>query len=201
VTAPAALRELDVPVLLDGAQGAGAVDVDVAALGCDFYAAAGQKWLCGPVGTGLLYVAPEWRERLRSVGPTYLNLDDPAAGLDAVPHRDARAHDASAISAEAGAFALASHDALGAFGWDAVTRRARELAQRLVDLLGDRGFEVAPRGDTTLVGWRDDDAEATRDRLAADGIVVRNLPGRGLMRASVGAWNDEGDLHRLVAAL
>jgi hypothetical protein len=30
---------------------------------------------------------------------------------------------------------------------------------------------------------------------------VRNLPGRGLVRASVGAWNDEGDLDRLVAAL
>ena len=59
--------------------------------------------------------------------------------------------------------------------------------------------ERNPRGDTTLVAWHDDDAEATRDRLAAAGIVVRNLPGRGLMRASVGAWNDESDLERLVA--
>ena len=44
--------------------------VDVGALGCAFYAAAGQKWLCGPIGTGLLYVAPEMRERLHptSVG-------------------------------------------------------------------------------------------------------------------------------------
>src|SRR4051794_32292409 len=107
--APAALREVDVPVLLDGAQGAGAVATDVGELGCDFYAAAGQKWLCGPVGTGLLYVAPAWRERLHSVGPTYLNLDDPSAGLDALPHRDARRHDASAVSAEASAFAVAAH--------------------------------------------------------------------------------------------
>jgi selenocysteine lyase/cysteine desulfurase len=199
--APAALGGLDVPVLLDGAQGAGAVAVDVAALGCDFYSAAGQKWLCGPVGTGLLYVAPAWRERLHSVGPTYLNLDDPSAGLDALPHRDARRHDASALSAEASAFAVASDDALEAFGWDAVVARARDLAARLVEMLRERGFEVAPRGDTTLVAWHDDDAEATRDRLAAAGVVVRNLPGRGLMRASVGAWNDEGDLERLVSAL
>ena len=56
--APAALAELDVPVVLDGAQGAGAVPIDLEALGCAAYAAAGQKWLCGSDGTGLLYVAP-----------------------------------------------------------------------------------------------------------------------------------------------
>src|SRR5439155_13673785 len=99
--APPALAEVvNVPVLLDGAQGAGAVPVDVGALRCAFYAAAGQKWLCGPIGTGLLYVAPEWRERLPPAGPGHVNLGDPHAGLDAVPHGDARAHDASALPPE-----------------------------------------------------------------------------------------------------
>ena len=51
-----ALRGAGAPVLLDGAQGIGAVPVDVAALGCDYYAASGQKWLCGPSGSGYLYV-------------------------------------------------------------------------------------------------------------------------------------------------
>ena len=45
-------------VVLDGAQGLGAVPVDVRALGCDFYAASGQKWLCGPGGMGYLYARP-----------------------------------------------------------------------------------------------------------------------------------------------
>ena len=44
---------IDAPLLLDGAQGLGAVPVDVRALGCDFYAASGQKWLCGPLGIRL----------------------------------------------------------------------------------------------------------------------------------------------------
>jgi hypothetical protein len=50
------------------------------------------------------------------------------------------------------------------------------------------------------VSWEDDDPEATRDRLAGEGILIRNLPGTPYLRASVGAWNDEGDLERLLHA-
>jgi L-cysteine/cystine lyase len=63
------------------------------------------------------------------------------------------------------------------------------------------GRDVAPRGDTTLVSWEDPDPEGTRDRLAAVGVLIRNLPGTPYLRASVGAWNDEADLDRLLAAL
>jgi L-cysteine/cystine lyase len=55
-----------------------------------------------------------------------------------------------------------------------------------------------PRGATTLVSWEDPFAEQTRDRLAGAGVIVRDLPGRALVRASVGAWNDERDLDRLL---
>jgi L-cysteine/cystine lyase len=58
-----------------------------------------------------------------------------------------------------------------------------------------------PRGATTLVAWEDPFAEQTRDRLAENGVVVRNLPGRALVRASVGAWNDDSDLERLLSGL
>ena len=67
--APAELAQVDVPVLLDGAQGSGAVPVDVTALNCAAYAAAGQKWLCGADGTGMLYVSPRWRDRIRPIAP------------------------------------------------------------------------------------------------------------------------------------
>jgi selenocysteine lyase/cysteine desulfurase len=45
--------------IVDGAQAAGQIDVDVKALGCHAYATAGHKWLMGPKGTGLLYVNRE----------------------------------------------------------------------------------------------------------------------------------------------
>ena len=195
------LGDLEVPVLLDGAQGIGAVDFDVTQLGCTFYAGSGQKWLCGPVGTGMLWLAPEWRERLRAPGPTYLNLADPGAGLDAVAHPTAARHDASAHSAEVIAAAVASLEVLEQFGWDAVHERTATLSEALAGALAQRELTVSPRDQTTLVSWQDDDAPATRERLAQAGVIIRDLPGTGLLRASVGAWNDESDLERLLSAL
>jgi L-cysteine/cystine lyase len=198
--APAALAEAAVPVVLDGAQGAGAVPLDVRALGCAAYAAAGQKWLCGPDGSGFLYVAPEWRDRITPQRLAYGNLADPEAALDAEPAPDARRFEPPALMPSAVAWALAALEVLGAAGWDAVHERGRSLAAGLREQLRARGREVLD-GDGTLVAWRDPDAEGTAHRLAADGVVVRFLPGRGLVRASVGAWNDESDLERLLAAI
>jgi selenocysteine lyase/cysteine desulfurase len=173
----------------------------VTALGCAFYAGSGQKWLCGPVGTGMLWVSPQWRDRLAPVGTTYINLAEPSAGLDSAPHPEARRHDAPALAAETLAGALAAHDVLAGYGWDAIHARAAELAALLAEWLADAGRVVAPRGATTLVAWEDPDPEETRTRLAEEGIIIRNLPGTPYVRASVGAWNDEGDLQRLLRAL
>ena len=192
----------DVPVLLDGAQGIGAIGIDVVALGCAFYAGSGQKWLCGPVGTGMLYVAPAWRDRLEPIGPTYMAYAEPRRALAReARHAHARPHDTPALGPELSAAALASLDVLGGFGWDAVPDRARGLAAQLAALLAERGLRVGDRGDTTLVAWEDTDPPATRDRLAAAGVAGRDLPDTPVLRASVGAWNDEADLDRLLANL
>ena len=196
--APAALAEVDVPVVLDGAQGAGAVPVDVRALRCAAYAASGQKWLCGADGTGMLYIAPGFRDRVRVVAPAYASFED--VRREAL-HADARRFDTASLSREAAAFSLASTRLLDAAGLDAVHHRAAALAARLADALAERGRTVAPRGATTLVAWEDPDPAAAGARLAAAGVVVRDLPGTSLLRASVGAWNDESDLQRLLGAL
>jgi L-cysteine/cystine lyase len=199
--APAELAGVDPPVLLDGAQGVGAIGVDVHALGCDAYAGAGQKWLCGPDGTGMLFVSAELRERLLVGRRGFVNLLDPGAGLDATVHADARALDSPALSAEALACALDAVTLLEEMGWDAVHGRARQLAAALVGALRECDREVAPRADTTLVSFHSEDPPAERQRLAEAGCVLRDIPGRPWLRASVGAWNDEHDLERLRAAL
>lgn len=201
--APAELadRPDGVPLLLDGAQGVGAVPVDVQALRCDFYAGAGQKWLCGPVGLGMLWISPAWHERLMVHTPTYPHLSVPAAGLDARPWPDARAHDGFAISAETYLAGLAAFDVLAAAGWDDVHARAADLAEELAGELTAAGRTVAPRDRTTLVSWHDDDPAAAVARCAERGVVVRAFPGLPWVRASVGAWSDRTDLRRLLAAI
>jgi L-cysteine/cystine lyase len=199
--APAELSQVDVPVILDGAQGSGAVPLDMAALGCAAYAAAGQKWLCGADGTGMLYVAPQWRERIRPVSPSYVSFEDTTRGLDSPYKADARRYDTPSLSREAVALSLAALQTLERHGLDGVLARGRELAAELAERLAAAGHNVAPRGDSTLVAWEDPEPEATRDRLATAGVIVRNLPGRPLLRASVGAWNNPSDLERLLAAL
>jgi len=190
-----------VPVLLDGAQGVGAVPIDVRTLRCDFYAGPGQKWLCGPDGLGMLWIAPGRLDELSTPGPTYVNLADPGAGLDAALASDASRHDAPAIAPETWLAAQAAFDVLAAVGWAHVHARSAALARTLADLLAAAGKTVAPRGATTLVSWEEDDPIAVRDRAAAAGVVIRDLPGTPYVRASTGAWNDDGDLERLVALL
>jgi selenocysteine lyase/cysteine desulfurase len=199
--APAELGELDLPVLLDGAQGVGAVPVDVRALGCAAYAGAGQKWMCGPDGTGMLYVAPELRERLSVSRRGYGNLEDPSAGVAAALHEDGRRFDTLALNAETVAAALAAMGVLAEAGWQELHGRARSLAGRLAELLEEHGRQVAPRGESTLVSFTSEDPEGERLQLAENGVILRNIPDRPWLRASVGAWNDENDLDRLTGTL
>ncbi|HEY4812876.1 MAG TPA: aminotransferase class V-fold PLP-dependent enzyme [Solirubrobacteraceae bacterium] len=199
--APAELAQVDVPVLLDGAQGVGAVPVDVHALGCDAYSGAGQKWLCGPDSTGMLWVSPALRERISVSRRGYANLSDPNLGLDAQLHEDARRFDTLSQSAETIACALAAVTVLESAGWAAVHQEARRLAASLTEMLAAAGREPAPRGPTTLVSFHSPDPEGERTLLAERGVIVRNIPDRPLLRASVGAWNDEHDLERLLQAL
>jgi len=199
--APVGLSELDVPVILDGAQGAGAVHVDPRALGCAAYAAAGQKWLCGADGTGLLWIDPAFAERVALISPGYVAFEDPAAGLEGGFKTTAARFDTPALPREAVALSLAAIQVLEQVGWEDVQREAAARARRVADRLRERGRAVMPRGATTLVAWEDPFAEETCERLAQAGVVVRNLPGRALLRASVGAWNDDADLDRLLSAL
>jgi L-cysteine/cystine lyase len=198
--APAELAEVPVPVILDGAQGAGAVPTDVRALGCVAYAAAGQKWLCGADGTGMLYLEPEFGAGVRTIAPGYMSFEDASRGLESTLRTAGRRFD-GALSREGVAFSLAALEVLEAAGLPAVMERAAELAERFAAALAEAGHTVAPRGCSTLVAFEYPDPEAARERLAEAGVAVRNLPGHPYLRASVGAWNDESDLERLLSAL
>lgn len=198
--APAELSSVPVPVILDGAQGAGAVPVDVKALGCVAYAAAGQKWLCGADGTGMLYLDPDFGERVRTINPTYYSFQDTSHGLESTFKGSTNRFDLP-LPREAVALSKGALDVLEREGLDTIYTRAADLAATFAARIAEAGFTVAPRGRTTLVTWEVEDPEAVRDRLSERGVAVRNLPGTPYLRASVGAWNDASDLDRLLEAL
>ena len=193
-----ALTATGVPVLLDAAQALGAVPVDVAALGCAFYAGSGQKWLCGPEGSGALFVRRDMLDELLVPWPGYSSVAPGTDPLDFASAPDAARLDHGFPPGFRSAWTLASLGVLEGAGWDWVHDRAATLAASLAEQLADRGLTVAPRGRSTLVSWSVSDPEAEVARLAAEGIVVRSiLTHGGLVRASPGAWSDEREIARL----
>ena len=66
-------------------------------------------------------------------------------------------------------------------------------------MLAEHGRELgaARAHDARVIPEQDPEAE--RERLARAGVLLRNIPDRPWLRASVGAWNDERDLERLLS--
>jgi L-cysteine/cystine lyase len=195
------IRELSgrgVPVLVDGAQGAGAIPVDVRALGCDFYTVSGQKWLLGPDATGGLYVRPDRIGDLAMTFPSYISWEDPQA-LE--PWPDARRFDSAWIPPGSLAGLLASLELANEAGDDRFAY-ARAISERCRELVGRRAEVVTEAGQATLVSWKPTGPAAeVAQRLIAEGIVVRDLPADGWVRASCGFWTSEEEIERLAAAL
>jgi L-cysteine/cystine lyase len=196
----AALSSSGVPVLLDGAQGLGAIPVDVRELGCDYYAASGQKWLCGPIGSGYLYVREESIYGLSPSVPGYGSLSDTLRPLELPLAAGAARFDTGFAAAERSAWALASLDVLASAGLTAVQERAVTSADGLARSLAARGAVVAGRGRSTLVSWESPDPAAEAARLLDAGLLVRDLPGTPYVRASVGGWTGDEELERLAEA-
>jgi L-cysteine/cystine lyase len=184
------------PVLVDGAQSVGAIPVD--ANGVDFYTVSGQKWLCGPEGTGALVVADP--DALRVARPSYLSQRSHEVDGAFEPKAGAARFDPNLTPHALTAGLRAAVDDVSRLGFE----RAAQLAERFRDGLASEGQDViVPPERATLVSWRApvDESAAIVRRLAEADVIVRDLPGRGLVRASVGWWNDESDLERLVDAL
>ena len=190
-----ALRErTGVPVLVDGAQSAGAIRVDVSEL--DYYTVSGQKWLCGPDTTGALYIADV--ESLRVARPGYFAQQSFEPGGRYVPREGAQRFDSGWLSI-ASLVGLATAIGL-APEWRFA--RIREMAAVCREALASRVHVVTPPDQSGLVAFQpDDDAEAVAVRLLNEDVVVRHIPGTPLVRASCGWWTTEDDVERLARAL
>ncbi len=185
-------RQVNVPVLVDGAQSVGAIPVEVTA---DYYTVSGQKWLCGPDATGALYVADPERIAVRL--PTYFSQQKHEADGTFTPTEGARRFDGMIPVP-----ALAGLDAALGLAPESCFADARTMADRCRSLLADRFDVITAPQQATLVTFRSSgDAAEAVERLREAGVVVRELPGTGWIRVSCGYWTNEDDLDRLLAAL
>src|SRR5581483_8232039 len=187
-------RETDLPILVDGAQSGGAIEVDAEPF--DYYTVSGQKWPCGPDSTGALYVREP--DSLRVACPTYFSQEDFGPDGSFTPRPGAARFDHGFL----GPILLAGLEAAldSAPGWR--VERAREMAAKCRELLAERYEVVTAPGQGTLVSFRPagNPADAVK-RLAERDVIVREIPGSGLVRVSCGYWTSEDDLQRLVDGL
>jgi L-cysteine/cystine lyase len=186
--------ETGMPLLVDGAQSAGAVPVEMG--DADFYTVSGQKWLCGPDATGALYVRNPGS--LNVALPTYWSRDTHDLDGTFTPVDGARRFDTGPIPVPS----LAGLETAMRIAPPSRYDQARAITERCRELLVER-FEVMTQpGQATLVTFDPAaDAAETVTRLYEAGVVVREIPETGWVRVSCGYWNTEEHIQRLLGAL
>ncbi len=208
-------HENDAVLLVDGAQAAGHVDVDLEALGVDAYAASGHKGLLGPQGVGLLYLSPDLELREQIIGGT-----GAGDGSLQMPRNRPDRYEAGTINSP-GVMALgAAAELLSEHGAE-MMGHTRELTRLLQRGVMDLGFEVlgpgpdVPRVPLVSMTHRHMDADRLASILDRDyGIAARaglhcapwahetvgTLEG-GALRVSVGWRTKKGEIERFFSAL
>jgi L-cysteine/cystine lyase len=200
-------RERNIPVLIDGAQSAGAIPIDVKALEADFYAIPMQKWLCGPGGTGALYVS---QEAMRHVVPTYVGYFSVSHEGDAewALHPSAQRFEAGGRSTAT----IAGQNAVlnwleNTVGYEWLFGRISQLHsyayQTLRTIPGLTLLTPQPgaSGLIALTLASIDDSEAVQLLQERYNIYIRNIPPTHVLRISTGFYNTEEEIDTLALAL
>jgi cysteine desulfurase / selenocysteine lyase len=124
----------DIPVLLDGAQAAPHLKVDVRELDCDFYAFSGHK-LCGPTGIGVLYGKSEWLNAMPPVqggGDMIASVTFEKTTYNTLPHK----LEAGTPHIEGGIGLGVALDYLSNIGLDAIAAYEQELLDYATETIG-----------------------------------------------------------------
>ncbi len=192
---------------VDAIQSLGALPVDVRKSKISFLAADGHKWMCGPEGATIFYVAAEHRERLAVLEHGWTNINRHGKFLecevDLLP--DARRFEAGSLNTN-GIYGLrAGIELLLEIGIDAIAAEVIRVTSLLAERLEEIGWRVAtprpirsgivgaipPGVELSLLRWH--------RRLEENGVVC--APREGMLRFSPHFYNDDAEVDRVIELL
>ncbi len=194
-------------LVIDATQSAGGIPIDVGALGIDAMVVASYKWLCGPFGVAVMYLAPDLQERLEPglVGfRSHERMWDPRADRLTLPP-NAHRFEFSTMAYGCAPGLASSIDYLLRLDVGRIFSRNKRLADLLIEGLRARNAEIlSPTGDgarSSIVATRFDgtDVRILAERLNQDGIVVSAR--RDVLRLSPHLYNDADDIQQALAAI
>lgn len=197
-------------VLVDAAQAAGHIEIDVKALGCDFYSLPGHKWLMGPDGIGALYVRQKLISQLQptNIGPSAATSWSPDGALE--PNHDSlEKFDLSTSSTPILAGFQAAMELQEQFGRKEIEDRSMLLAERLREKLAriPRVSVVNPAEPELRCGLVSFAIEAvepkdlTRDLATHYRIIGRAVNWPESVRLSIHFFNTEEEIDRIAEAV
>ncbi|MFC7042661.1 aminotransferase class V-fold PLP-dependent enzyme [Halonotius sp. GCM10025705] len=186
--------------LVDAVQVPGELPMDVHEWGADAVAAAGHKWLLGPWGTGFLYVDREVADTMVPGAVGYRSVTEPtAAELTYEP--GAKRFEIGTTSPGPHAGLIEAIDAIESVGVERIADRIETLTDRLKAGIDDEALLSPQAHESGLVSIAVDDPEATVERFAEEGIVIRSLPHPDAIRVSVHAVSTAAEIDSVLAAL
>jgi isopenicillin-N epimerase len=188
----AAARKAGVLSIVDGAHAPGHVPLDLGVIGADVYAGNCHKWLCAPKGSGFLWARPEHQGWIEPLVISWGYHDEAGFGER---HGWQGTKDPAACLAVPKAIEMhASYDADGA-------RELADEAERRLSQLGLRPLRGARSPFMRTLTVRHPDPASLSQRLYDEHRI--ELPAYEwqdvtLVRVSIGPYNDEADVERLV---
>jgi len=200
-------REWGIPVLIDGAQSAGAIPLDMHALNIDFYAIPMQKWLCGPDGTGALYARQGALSYVKSTYVGYWSVKHEEGIdwelLDTAQRFETGGRQTAALAGQVAVLNWLESVVGHQWMYERIAALSAYAFHTLSEIPGVSMLTPRP-GESGLVAFRlegKNDAEVVKMLNEKHNIFIRNIPSTHALRISTGFYNTEEEIDTVVRAL
>ena len=198
-------RERGILFVVDAIQGLGALPMDVVAAGVDVLAADSHKWLLGPEGCAVFFVAESARDRVPPLFAGWWNILHAKGYLayDLDFYGSARRYEPGTLATANIAGLGAALDILSEAGAETVRARILKVCETLKLGLTERGWRIATpdplRSGILSAVPPDADSRAVSKRLEERGVIT--APREGAVRFSPHFYNDEDEVARILEAI